>query len=160
MNKSTSWLNKVHRIFILHLLLIPLFSVFAFSADGPRFTDNENGTVTDNKTGLMWATGDNGKDIDFEDAAEYCRSFSAGGFNDWRLPDITELEALYDAKVKNSAGFRITDKINLSSCCPWSSYDSTGVSSLLDFRTGKEIWSYKGDKELLRALPVREEKNN
>jgi hypothetical protein len=131
------------------------FSMAAFSAESSRFTDNGNGTVTDRKTGLMWALSDNGEDIDFEDAGIYCKSFAAGGFNDWRLPDIEELKSLVDLKKKNPDGFAVLGKIKLSSCCQWSSYDSTGVSSLLDFRTGKEIWSYKGDKEQLRALPVR-----
>ena len=143
----------------MQLLFLLVFSGLSLSADN-RFTVNGDGTVTDNKTGLMWAASDNGADIDFEDGDRYCKSFAAGGFSDWRLPDIEELEALYDPKAKNTAGLGITEKISLSACCPWSSYDSTGVSSLLDFRTGKEIWSFKGDKELLRALPVRGGENN
>ena len=145
------------RITILLFILLPSFPAIALSADSPRFTDNGDGTVTDNKTRLIWAASDNGKDIDFEDATSYCESFSAGGFTDWRLPDIEELKNLFEASNMNADGLGITGKIKLSSCCPWSSYDSTGVSSLLDFRTGKEIWSYKGDKELLRVLPVRGE---
>ena len=155
MHRSACWIRLSLRILILLLISLPAFSVIALSADDPRFTDNGNGTVTDTKTGLIWAASDNGADISFEETLSYCSSFSAGGFSDWRLPDIEELQALYDPKAKNGGGFGITNKINLSSCCPWSSYDSTGVSSLLDFRTGKEIWSYKNDKELLRALPVR-----
>ena len=147
------------RIFTLQLLFLLVFSGLTFSADN-RFTVNGDGTVTDTKTGLMWAASDNGADIDFDDAESYCKSFVAGVFSDWRLPDIEELKALFEPQAKNAAGLGITGKIRLSSCCPWSSYDSTGVSSLLDFRTGKEIWSYKGDKELLRALPVRGGENN
>jgi hypothetical protein len=143
------------RIPTLLLILLSAFPVTTLSADAARYTDNGDGTVTDHKTGLIWAASDNGKDIDFEDAAIYCESFSAGGFSDWRLPDIEELKDLYEASGRSTDGLGITGKIKLSSCCPWSSYDSTGVSSILDFRTGKEIWGYKGDKELLRALPVR-----
>jgi len=160
MHRSICWKRLASRILALHLLFILAFSGIALSADGHRFTDNGDGTVTDNKTGLMWAKSDNGEDIDFEDADNYCESFAAGGFSDWRLPDIEELKNLYDAKVNADDGFDIIGKIKLSSCCPWSSYDSTGVSSLLDFRSGKEIWSYKGDQELLRALPVRGGGNN
>ncbi|MBE9520178.1 MAG: DUF1566 domain-containing protein [Proteobacteria bacterium] len=159
MHRSALLRRLLLRTFTLQLLLMLVFSGLALSAAN-RFTDNGNGTVTDNKTGLMWAVSDNGADIDFEDGDRYCRSFTAGGFSDWRLPDIEELKALYDPKAKTADGFGITGKIQLSSCCPWSSYDSTGVSSLLDFRTGKEIWSFKGDKELLRALPVRGGENN
>ena len=155
MSKPACRIKATFRISIFLLMLQSALPAMALSADPLRFTDNGDGTVSDHKTGLMWASRDNGKDIDFEDATSYCGSFSAGGFKDWRLPDIEELKNLFDAKAKNADGLGITEKIKLSSCCPWSSYDSTGVSSLLDFRTGKEIWGYKGDKELLRALPVR-----
>jgi hypothetical protein len=154
MHRSACLRRFFLRTFVLHLVFLLVFAGLAFSADD-RFTVNADGTVTDSKTGLMWAASDNGEDIDYEDARSYCNSLAAGGFSDWRHPDIEELKALSDQKEKNAAGFGLTGKIRLSSCCPWSSYDSTGVSSLLDFRTGKEIWSYKGDKELLRALPVR-----
>ena len=157
MNRPAYWMRLSLRILTLQLIFLLMSSVIVLSAESQRFTDNGDGTVTDHKTGLMWAASDNGEDIDFEDAAIYCKSFAGGGFSDWRLPDIEELKALYNAKTNNPDGFGIIGKIRLSSCCPWSSYDSTGVSSLLDFRTGKEIWSYKGDKELLRGLPVRGE---
>lgn len=148
-------IRKTLRIFTSLFFLGLLIPLTTLSAENSRFTDHGNGTVTDSKTGLMWAASDNGEDIDYEDAVIYCKSFSAGGFRDWRLPDIEELEALYDAKARKAGRLGVTEKINLTSCCPWSSYDSTGVSSLLDFRNGKEIWGFKGDKELLRALPVR-----
>jgi hypothetical protein len=157
MHRSACLTRLFPKTFIVHLVFLLVFSGIAVSADD-RFTVNGDGTVTDTKTGLMWAASDNGADIDYEDAYIYCKSFAAGGFSDWRLPDIEELKALSDPTAKNAAGLGITDKVRLSSCCPWSSYDSTGVSSLLDFRTGKEIWSYKRDKELLRALPVRDGK--
>ena len=157
-------LNNHHKIrikiqIITSLVILSLsFPAISFSAESGRFLDNGNGTVTDSKTGLMWAAGDNGEDIDFEDALRYCESFSAAGFSDWRLPDIEELKNLFDAGASKT-GLGITEKISLTSCCPWSSYDSTGVSSMLDFRNGKEIWGFKGDKELLRALPVRQGDN-
>ena len=155
MYKPSYWIRVFFRILVLQVIFLLASSGLVLSAESQRFTDNGDGTVTDQRSGLMWAANDNGKDIDFEDAAIYCKSFAAGGFSDWRLPDIEELKALFDVKNKNPDGFGILGKIKLSSCCQWSSYDSTGVSSLIDFRNGKEIWSYKGDNELLRALPVR-----
>ena len=158
MDKSSCWIKNILRLIAFILILLPCFSVIALSAEAPRFKNNGDGTISDNKTGLMWAASDNGTDIDFDNAEIYCNSFSAGGFSNWRLPDIEELKVLFDEEARKTKAFGITEKISLSSCCPWSSYDSTGVSSMIDFRTGKEIWGYKGDKELLRALPVRQRK--
>jgi hypothetical protein len=57
-----------------------------------RFVDNRDGTVTDMKRHLMWQKGDNGKEITFEEALEYCRILRLGGYTDWRLPLPEEQE--------------------------------------------------------------------
>ena len=54
------------------------------------FTDNGDGTITDNNTGLMWQKIDGGE-MTFETAASYCKSLNLGGFTDWRLPTTQEL---------------------------------------------------------------------
>jgi hypothetical protein len=71
----------------------------------PRFTDNSNGTVTDNLTGLMWAENANlpsGKKT-WNDAIDYCNSLSLGGHTDWRLPNVRELHSLIDFSQYNPA---------------------------------------------------------
>ncbi len=40
----------------------------------------------------MWQKSDNGKEVTFEQAQEYCRNLSLGGHLDWRLPKPEELE--------------------------------------------------------------------
>ena len=134
------------------------FIIPAFISAGERFIDNGNGTVTDSKTNLMWSARDNGADIDFTDADISARESTLAGYTDWRLPDKKELAAIYEPARKNSQGFGITDKIKLTDCCQWSSYDSTGASSLIDFSNGKELWMYKTDTEQLRVLQVRDGK--
>jgi formylglycine-generating enzyme required for sulfatase activity len=54
------------------------------------FTDNLDGTVTDNVTGLMWQKADGGEMI-FENAGAYSAGLSLGGYADWRLPTCREL---------------------------------------------------------------------
>ena len=72
----------------------------------PRFTDNSDGTVTDNLTGLIWL-----KDADAGDgpatwanALSICNSLATGqqglsdgsSAGDWRLPTVKELHSLID----------------------------------------------------------------
>src|SRR3989338_5085700 len=67
------------------------------------FTDNGNGTVTDNDTGLMWQKEDDGVTRTWESAIIYCEGLSLGSYSDWRLPNIKELESITDATKDNPA---------------------------------------------------------
>ena len=67
------------------------------------YTDNGDGTITDNVTGLMWAKtcdtdGDGDIDYDdkmsYEEAMEYAETFALDGYTDWRLPSIKEQYSL------------------------------------------------------------------
>jgi hypothetical protein len=57
-------------------------------------------TWVDPKTKLMWALKDNGLDVNWEEAINYCRQLQLGGFSDWRLPEIGELEGIYDGSLR------------------------------------------------------------
>lgn len=64
-----------------------------------RFTDNGDGTVTDNCTGLMWQkdTGNDGNPlINWCDALAYCEDLELAGHDDWRLPNVRELQSIVD----------------------------------------------------------------
>ena len=74
-----------------------------FDGNQPSYTDNDDGTITDNVTGLMWCKSpdmDNDGDIDAADKLSYdeaiagAASFNLAGYNDWRLPSIKELYSL------------------------------------------------------------------
>jgi hypothetical protein len=58
-----------------------------------RFVDNGDGTVTDTRRKIMWQKGDNGKEVTFPEAQEYCKTLQLGGHGDWRLPKPDEGEA-------------------------------------------------------------------
>jgi hypothetical protein len=68
------------------------------------FEDNGDGTVTDHATGLMWQQADSGEGMDWEAALAYAESATTGGYGDWRLPDIKELQSIVDYSRSPSAG--------------------------------------------------------
>lgn len=74
-----------------------------YDGNQPNYTDNGDGTITDNVTGLMWAkspdlNGDG--DINYDDklsqseALAAADTFSLAGYSDWRLPTIKEQYSL------------------------------------------------------------------
>jgi hypothetical protein len=95
----------------------------------PRFTDNNNGTVTDNLTGLIWLknancigtlnpTFDNDDNlgdgaVTWQHALDFVAGINAGTYNcddtsnggshqtDWRLPNVRELSSLLDYEFCN-----------------------------------------------------------
>lgn len=71
------------------------------------FVDNGDGTITDNATGLMWTQDDDGEGMIWEDALSYAENFEFAGHNDWRLPNVKELQSILDytraPAVTNSA---------------------------------------------------------
>jgi Protein of unknown function (DUF1566) len=54
------------------------------------------GEWIDPQTHLMWTLNDNGHDINWKGAVEYCKALRTGGFSDWRLASIEELKGIYD----------------------------------------------------------------
>ena len=86
----------------------------------PRFINNNNGTVTDNLTGLIWLKNAKctefvgaipGNPIAWENAVTWSNALSSGkcGLSDgssagqWRLPNVYELESLVDIERVNPA---------------------------------------------------------
>jgi len=78
------------------------FNGVEIGRDG-RFIAYDNGTVLDIKTGLMWASKDNGEDINWKDAKKYCENYRSGGYTDWRMPTWDELAGIYN---KNRSGYK------------------------------------------------------
>jgi TPR repeat protein len=60
------------------------------------YTDNGDGTVTDNVTSLMWQKAVPLDTYTWTDAAAYCRRLTLAGHSDWRLPSIIELYSIVD----------------------------------------------------------------
>ena len=66
----------------------------------PRFTDQGDGTVTHNLTGLMWTKNASQFEIYpakvWPDAVTACYDLFFAGYDDWRLPNLRELHSLID----------------------------------------------------------------
>jgi hypothetical protein len=58
--------------------------------------DQVRGYWADPSTGLMWTAKDNGKDVSWKTAMKYCRNLRLAGYSDWRLPNLVELQGIYD----------------------------------------------------------------
>lgn len=90
-----------------------------------RFTDNANGTVTDTLTGLVWSKHANAPsralpgdplngcanaeaDMTWPQALTFIGCLNAAnhaGFNDWRLPNLNEIESMVNAENADSSVF-------------------------------------------------------
>ncbi|MBU2501286.1 DUF1566 domain-containing protein [bacterium] len=83
------------------------------------FVDNGDGTVTDEATGLMWAQDDSGAaapgGMNWERALAWVAGQNAAGYlghDDWRLPDVKELQSIVDySRSPSSSGSAAIDPI-------------------------------------------------
>lgn len=100
-----------------------------------RFADNDDGTVTDGKTGLMWAkcveglsaagcTAGTAAGYTWQDALNLAAGKNLAGYGDWRLPNIKELQSIVERQCNSPA-------INLAVFpnTPNSDFWSTSLSS-------------------------------
>lgn len=98
------------------------------SVTSQSFTDNSDGTITDNVTGLMWQREDDDISRTWVEAIMYCQTLSLAGYNDWRLPNIKELESLADYTTSSPA-VNSTYFPGLSASRYWSSTTAPAASS-------------------------------
>ena len=66
-----------------------------------HFTDNGNGTTTDNLTNLIWQKIIYSDSLTWENALTYADTLTINGNADWRLPNIKELQSINDETIIN-----------------------------------------------------------
>ncbi|WP_022851110.1 PKD domain-containing protein [Limisalsivibrio acetivorans] len=114
-----------------------------------------NDIVTDEVTGLMWQDDADASSInkDWQGAIDYCDALSLGGYSDWRLPSIEELETIVDlGRVLPSADLVFQ---NVGNSNYWSSttYAYDGINAwIVNFVEGKSSYSNKSVTYRLRCV--------
>ena len=137
----------------------------------PRFTDNEDGTVTDNLTGLIWLKDANlaeGEVPTLQEALNFVSNMNDGegtfGYTDWRLPNMRELFSLIDCGAKSPAlssghPFENVQWSSNNLWMYWSSTTYTGNTShvwCMYMRYGRLGFCNKGgDTQITYLWPVR-----
>jgi len=118
MEEMKVWMQRMSRAILFMLLLGSSHAAVAacvasITASTPtsQFTDHGNGTVTDNKTGLMWKQCSEGLSgvncatgavaiYTWQGALQAAQTLNAGvgfaGFTDWRVPNIKELDSIVE----------------------------------------------------------------
>ncbi len=89
----------------------------------PSYTrDDEKEIVTDNITKLQWQDDEEAKTIykNWQDARDYCSNLNLGGYTDWRLPSVVELQSIV-VDGKYNPAIDTTVFVNYASSFYWSS---------------------------------------
>lgn len=121
------------------------------TVSGNRFTDNGNGTVTDNLTGLVWLKNANcfGTRI-WATALSDCNGLANGscGLTDsssagnWRLPNVKELQSLIDFTYSNPALSNVSGTAQWSEGSAFSSVQSSSYwSSSTNVSSAASAWN-------------------
>lgn len=137
------------------------------------YTDNLNGTITDNATGLQWEKLDSSDLVvnfsnlhDADNFYSWDQAFAKivalntanfAGFSDWRLPNINELQTLADYGQINPAinlGF-FNIGVDGTTYIYWSSttyQGNTGSAWAVDFASGGVAANGKSGADFVRAV--------
>ena len=83
-----------------------------YSSHELNYTDNQDGTITDNVTGLMWQKNPGDK-MTYDEAVNGAANFGLAGYSDWRLPSIKELYSLIIFSGEDPSGYEGSNTNNL-----------------------------------------------
>ncbi len=96
--------------------LPPAAALFAMLLIGSPVTAQDRAAEVVSIDGRDWSL-ETSAPLPWAEAVEYCETLESGGFSDWRLPTLAELEPLHDAAAELS----IRGPFDLEDCCAWSS---------------------------------------
>jgi hypothetical protein len=111
---------------------------------------------TDPATQMIWTKNDNGRNVNWQQAIDYCQNLQLSGLGGWRLPTIDELQDIYDQNVKVGR-YHVKGNLQLSGLAEWSSLpgNASGQAWIFYFANGKRYSAVLGFSIGIRALCVR-----
>ena len=150
-------LGKIFAVLVVVILAGVFNANAAEEARDGRFIAYDDGTVWDSQSNLLWASHDNGSNINWSDAEEYCKTYDGSGYKGWRLPTKDELLTLYDRSIFGNNGYRLTKLITLSGSYPWTSDVQGSEALVVGFDKDRQMWFPESvnHKSRNRVLPVR-----
>ncbi len=112
--------------------------------------------LIDSKTGLMWQDNSAAKFIkkDWQGALAFCKELHLAGHDDWRLPNVKELESIIDISENNPAiknGFKNVG----DSGYYWSSTEDESDEAsarMMNFKRAYDYINYKTYKRYVRCV--------
>jgi hypothetical protein len=148
------------------------------------YTDNGDGTITDNNTGLMWAKQDNNVDPlhDMDTVYTWANAFAVhiaglnaaafAGHTDWRLPNVKELQSIVNYQNHSpavSSEFNSNCSVNVNvltgSCTAGANYwasssyvnqlSNPALAWIVDFLNGFVFPGGKNNLSRVRAVRGR-----
>ena len=140
----------------------PVYAVRSGQYYISNLVDNEDGTVTDQNTGLMWQKETAPDTYNWEQALAYAQNLNLAGHYDWRLPNINELHTLVDYSRENPAVFQaFANDTVVGSNIYWSSTSvasqTTGAQSAKGIALGAQgIVASAGKTNLRHVRAVRD----
>lgn len=123
--------------------------------------DDSNECGTTIRGNLEWTECDNGYDINYYDALDYIDLLDIGGWDDWRLPTINELEGLFDQsrKLQTECDVEVYIVKPFYITCKWA-WSSEIIDDYnvwgFNFHYGWEEWGKKHLGHSDRILAVRD----
>jgi len=104
--KKNSWIKVGRTPFSPRVVLLVLVGTVAIAVARYAWInwlkapaqEDQSQVYLDSRTGLLWTKSDNGRDLDWSQANEYCQNLRLGDYSNWRLPTIDQLENLYDPR--------------------------------------------------------------
>ena len=125
-----------------------------------RFSDNGDGTVTDNLTGLTWVK--NGAilpewEYDWYEALEFCNDLNLADHDDWRMPNVKEMLSLIDYEKFGPALPADHPFENISSHRYWTSTtdNEQPINAFAVYIRYGLVWQNGKTDTALLVLPVR-----
>jgi hypothetical protein len=126
------WKRSPSLFTLVMIIILCIGACEAMSQDSAKTADKT--TWTDSATGLTWTVKDSGSAVSPNEAGNYCSRLRAGGFSDWRLPTIDELEAMFDSKLKKEN--KTKGPIELSDPCILSGTTNSAGTWIFCFNSG------------------------